>query len=429
MNAPVKVPPVTLNGPEIVTFGCRLNAYESEVMRGHAAAAGLGDAVIVNTCAVTAEAERQARQAIRRLRRERPGARIIVTGCAAQIDPQAFADMPSVDQVIGNEEKLDAASWLKLAQPETARVQVADIMVVKETAGHLVAGFDGRARAFLEIQQGCDHRCTFCIIPFGRGNNRSVPLENIIAQAQALVQAGYREIVLTGVDITGYGGDLPGTPGLGQVVRRLLAAVPQLTRLRLSSLDPVEVDDELLALIAGEKRLMPHLHLSLQAGDDMILKRMKRRHSRADAVEFFARVRALRPDMVFGADLIAGFPTETEEMFENSLRLVEDCGLTYLHVFPYSARKGTPAARMPQVPGDVRKARAKQLRDAGDAALARWLDSRIGQNAALLVEQGRVARDPFYAPVELDADFAPGSIVAAELMRSDGKRLYARTLS
>ncbi|NUB28581.1 tRNA (N(6)-L-threonylcarbamoyladenosine(37)-C(2))-methylthiotransferase MtaB, partial [Azospirillum brasilense] len=326
------------NEPEIVTFGCRLNTYESEVMRTHARNAGLGDVVIVNTCAVTSEAERQARQTIRKLRRERPNARIVVTGCAAQIDPQRYGAMPEVDQVLGNQEKLQPESW-GLAPAE--KVLVNDIMSVKETAGHLIGGFEDRARAFVQVQQGCDHRCTFCIIPYGRGPSRSVPIGAVVEQVQALVKAGYNEVVLSGVDITSFGPDLPGTPTLGQMVRRLLALVPELPRLRLSSLDCIEIDDDLWRLIETEPRLMPHLHLSLQAGDDMILKRMKRRHSRADAIAFCERVRALRPDMVFGADFIAGFPTETDEMFENTMRLVEECGLTWLHVFPYSPRPGT----------------------------------------------------------------------------------------
>ncbi|MFQ6018533.1 MAG: tRNA (N(6)-L-threonylcarbamoyladenosine(37)-C(2))-methylthiotransferase MtaB, partial [Kiloniellaceae bacterium] len=348
--------------PKIITFGCRLNAYESEVMRDHARASGLQNAVIVNTCAVTAEAERQARQAIRRARREHPGARLIVTGCAAQIAPQAYAAMPEVDRVLGNAEKLKAASF---GPDERARVLVNDIMAVKETAAHLIQGFAERTRAFVQVQQGCDHRCTFCIIPFGRGNSRSVPLGEVVAQVRTLVEGGTAEVVLSGVDVTSYGRDLPGGPGLGQMMRRLLRLVPALPRLRLSSVDPAELDEDLLRLIAEEARLMPHLHLSLQSGDDLILKRMKRRHGRADALGLCARVRALRPDVVFGADLIAGFPTETEAMFRNTLRAVEDCGLTYLHVFPYSARPGTPAARMPQVPAPTRKERAARLRAAG----------------------------------------------------------------
>src|SRR4051794_2460406 len=348
---------------KLITLGCRLNTFESEVMRGHAAAAGLSDAIIVNTCAVTAEAERQARQAIRKARRENPQAKIIVTGCAAQIAPEKYAALPEVDHVLGNSEKLEAASFQRIADGSANdRIAVSDIMLVKETAAHLISGFAERSRAFVEIQQGCDHRCTFCIIPFGRGNNRSVPVGEVVARVRKLVDNGFREIVLTGVDITGYGSDLPGTPQLGQLVRRILALVPELERLRLSSLDVIEVDDELLRLIGEEPRLMPHLHLSLQAGDDMILKRMKRRHLRGDAIRFSEQVRRLRPDVVLGADLIAGFPTEDEAMFRNSLALVEECGLTFLHVFPFSARHGTPAAKMPQVPGDVRRERAGRLR-------------------------------------------------------------------
>ena len=340
------------DGVEIVTFGCRLNAVESEVMRGHARAAGLDDVVVVNTCAVTSEAERQARQAIRRLRRERPGATLIVTGCAAQIDPDRFAAMPEVDRVVGNDEKMKAETFATLDGP---RVRVNDIMAVRETAPHLVEAFEGRARAFVQVQQGCDHRCTFCIIPYGRGNSRSVPIGEVVRQVRTLVEAGYREVVLTGVDVTSYGPDLPGAPRLGQMVRRLLAQVPDLPRLRLSSLDPVEIDDDLWRLIAEEPRLMPHLHLSVQAGNDLILKRMKRRHLRADAIDVCRRARDLRPEIAFGADLIAGFPTEDEAMFADTLNLVGEAGLTYLHVFPYSPRPGTPAAKMPQVPGAAAK--------------------------------------------------------------------------
>jgi threonylcarbamoyladenosine tRNA methylthiotransferase MtaB len=398
---------------EILTFGCRLNAYESEVMRGHAQAAGMADAIIVNTCAVTAEAERQARQAIRRARRDRPDAQIIVTGCAAQIDPAAFAAMPEVSRVIGNAEKLNAASWGGVAE---ARVSVNDIMSVTETASHLTAGFDGKARAFIQVQNGCDHRCTFCIIPYGRGPARSVPMGAIVAETRALVEAGFREIVMTGVDLTSYGPDLPGQPTLGQMVRRLLAAVPALERLRLSSLDPVEIDEDLWRLIAEEPRLMPHLHLSIQAGDDMVLKRMKRRHARADAIDTCHRARALRPGIVFGADLIAGFPTETDAMFTNSLNLLDECGLTWLHIFPYSARKGTPAARMPQVPMDGRKARAAELRAAGERRIDLFLAGQIGTEIAALVEKPGEGRSEHYAPVKLADDLAPvGSIVRARV--------------
>ncbi len=397
--------------PEIITFGCRLNAFESEVMRGHARAAGLGDAVIVNTCAVTAEAERQARQAIRRARRERPGARIIVTGCAAQIDPKAYGAMAEVDRVLGNEEKLRAESFRPGAEE---RVAVADIMAVTETAGHLIEGFEDRARAFVQVQQGCDHRCTFCIIPYGRGNSRSVPLGEVVRQVRTLTENGIREVVLTGVDITDYGKDLPGAPGLGQMMRRLLAQVSALARLRLSSVDPVEIDEETLAVFAGEPRVMPHLHLSLQAGNDLILKRMKRRHLMADVTRLCARIRALRPEVVFGADLIAGFPTESEAMFADSLAAIEDLGLTYLHVFPYSPRPGTPAARMPQVPRAERKARAARLRAAGAAALARFLDGRVGSTAQVLVEKDGFGRSEHYAPVALP-DGVAGEVVAARI--------------
>lgn len=409
---------------EVVNFGCRLNIHEGEVMRAHAAAAGLDDAVIVNTCAVTAEAERQARQAIRRLRRERPEARIIVTGCAAQIDAASFSAMPEVDRVVGNQEKLQAATWTG-SEP----VAVGDIMSARETASHLVEGFDDRTRAFLQIQNGCDHRCTFCIIPYGRGNSRSVPLGQVVDQARALVAAGYAEIVLTGVDITSYGADLPGRPTLGQAIRRLLNLVPELQRLRLSSLDVVEIDGELMRLIAEEPRLMPHLHLSLQAGHDLILKRMKRRHSRADALRLVAEVRARRPDTVFGADLIAGFPTEDDAMFQATLDLVTDCDLTWLHAFPYSARRGTPAARMPQVPGDVRRERAARLRALGAAQVARYFDRRIGGQARVLVERGGTAgRDDHHAPVRLAdaARLAPGRLVATTIVGTADGHLIGR---
>ena len=397
-------------GAEIITFGCRLNAYESEVIRSHTE--GLAGTIVVNTCAVTAEAERQARQAIRRARRQAPNARIVVTGCAAQIDPHAFAAMPEVDQVIGNAEKLRPGSFLA---PDTARISVDDIMAVHETAPHLITGFEGRARAFVQVQNGCDHRCTFCIIPFGRGPSRSVPMGEIARQVRGLVEAGYREVVLTGVDLTSYGGDLPGRPSLGQMTRRLLAAVPELPRLRLSSIDVAEVDDALMALIAGEPRLMPHLHLSLQAGDDTVLKRMKRRHSRADALGFCAAVRRLRPDMVFGADLIAGFPTESEDAFRRTLDLVAEAGLVYLHVFPYSPRPGTPAARMPEVPVTLRKERARRLRHAGDAALAAFLASRVGAEARVLIERHGEGRSEQFAPVRVSNVAAPGTIVGARI--------------
>ena len=410
------------NQVRILTFGCRLNAFESEVMRQHARDAGLEDVVIVNTCAVTAEAERQARQAIRRARRENPDSRIIVTGCAAQIDPDRYAAMPEVDRVLGNEEKLRAENFLPGA---SAAVAVDDIMTVRETVPHLVEGFEGRARAFVQIQQGCDHRCTFCIIPFGRGNSRSAPVGTIVDQTRRLVEAGYREIVLTGVDITGYGADLPGRPRLGQMARRLLALVPDLPRLRLTSVDCVEVadDEDLMRLIAEEERLMPHLHLSLQAGDDMILKRMKRRHSHADAIEFCRRARDLRPGIAFGADLIAGFPTETDEMFRRSLDLVEECDLTWLHVFPYSVREGTPAARMPQVPRAVRKERAALLRAAGDRAAERFLDAQAGKDATVLVERDDSGYSEHFAPVRLTRPAPEGTLVRARIERRQGLKL------
>jgi threonylcarbamoyladenosine tRNA methylthiotransferase MtaB len=407
----------------IVTFGCRLNAYESEVMREHARAAETGtETIIVNTCAVTAEAERQARQAIRKLRRDHPGARIVVTGCAAQVDPARFAAMPEIDQVLGNAEKMQPAIF---AAPPPERIHVTDIFQVRETAEHLVSGFDGRARAFVEVQQGCDHRCTFCIIPFGRGNNRSVPLGRVVDQARALVAQGFAELVLTGVDVTAYGADLPGRPGLGQLVRRLLAQVPELPRLRLSSLDPVEVDDDLLRAIAEEERLMPHFHLSVQAGDDMILKRMKRRHLRADVIALAGRLRSLRGDVALGADIIAGFPTEDEAMFQRSLDLVDEVGLTHLHVFPFSSRPGTPAARMPRLPGDVVKARAAALRVKGEAAMGAFLDRRIGRTVSVLVEQGGQGFSEHYLPVRLPGAPAEGTILTARATGRDGAVLVA----
>ena len=399
---------------EIITFGCRLNAFESEVIRRAAAAAGLRDAVVVNTCAVTAEAERQARQAIRRARRRHPEAMIIVTGCAAEIDPEGYAELPEVDRVLGNRAKLQAQSYL----PEgTSSANL------KETASHLVDGFEGKSRAFLEVQQGCDHRCTFCIIPYARGPSRSVPMGLIADQARRLVAAGYREIVLTGVDLTAYGADLPGTPSLGQMVRRLLGAVPELERLRLSSLDPAEIDSELWRLLAEQKRLMPHLHLSLQAGDDLVLKRMKRRHSRADAIAAARRARALRPEIALGADLIAGFPTETEDMFRRTLDLVAECGLAFVHVFPYSARPGTPAARMPQLPDLLVTERAARLRATGERALAADLSSRVGSETDVLLERPGVGRAEFYAAVECSTPGVSGSVVRMRLIESGRNRL------
>lgn len=413
----------------VVTLGCRLNAYESEVMRGHASAAGLDDAVIVNTCAVTSEAVRQAAQAIRRLRREDPRARIIVTGCAAQIEPDRFAAMPEVDAVVGNAEKMQARTFQDLSTADTPRVVVNDIMSVRETAHAMIDGFGSRARAYVQVQNGCDHRCTFCVIPFGRGPSRSVPAGEVVAQVRRLADAGYPEIVLTGVDITAYGLDLPGTMRLGGLVRHILRHVPQLKRLRLSSIDQIEVDRHLMDAIAEEPRLMPHLHLSLQSGDDMILKRMKRRHTRADAVDFCDEVRRLRPDAVFGADLIAGFPTETEAMFGNSLRLVDRCGLTFLHVFPFSHRPGTPAGRMPQVAGSEIKHRAARLREKGRAALAAYLDAQVGQQVELLMERRDLGRTPGFAEVEVDAGATTGEIVNVRVTASDGSRLRGEPIA
>jgi len=411
---------------QIINFGCRLNQYEAELMRNRARDAGLENTIIINSCAVTAEATRQARQAVRKARRDHAGARIIVTGCAAQIEPQRFADMPEVDLVLGNMEKLDSASYTTQAQRndfgarDSERVRVNDIMSVRETAGHLIEGLEGRARAFVQIQNGCDHRCTFCIIPFGRGPSRSVPAGEVVDQVRRLAANGYREVVLTGVDITSYGGDLPGRVTLGRLVMQILKHVPELARLRLSSLDVVELDEALFEAVASEKRLMPHLHLSLQAGDDMILKRMKRRHLRNDAIALCARLRRLRPDLVLGADLIAGFPTETEEMFENSLRLIEDCGLTWLHVFPYSAREGTPAARMPQLPGAVRKERAAKLRAAGAQALQRHLQGLIGSRRLILMETAMRGRTECYTEVELDHMCEPGALQIVQITGVSG---------
>ena len=403
---------------EILTFGCRLNAYESEVMRTHAGA--LDDTIIVNTCAVTAEAERQARQAIRRAARARPDARIVVTGCAAQLQPEAWAALPGVARVLGNLEKLRPESWAA-----DAPSAVADIMTVRETAAHLVTGFAGRARAFVQVQQGCDHRCTFCIIPFGRGPSRSVPVGAVVAQARTLLQAGYHEVVLTGVDIASYGGDLPGAPTLGQLVRRLLALVPELGRLRLSSVDPAAIDADLWRLVAEEPRLMPHLHLSLQAGSDLVLKRMKRRHGRGDALAAIGRARALRPGIAIGADLIAGFPTETGAMFQKTLDLVDECGLTHLHVFPFSPRPGTPAARMQQVDGAVVKERARLLREFGAAALRRHLDGEIGATRRVLVESQNTGHTEQFTKVVLAAPADSGTIIDVPIAAHDGRQLLA----
>ena len=404
-----------MSAPDIITMGCRLNTFESEVIRGHAVQAGLDDAIIINTCAVTAEAERQARQTIRKAHRKNPEKRIIVTGCAAQLNPETFAAMPEVDDVIGNEEKMRAETFASLNGH--AEIQVADIMTVKETASHLVKGFDGRSRAFVQIQQGCDHRCTFCIIPFARGNNRSVPLGAIVEQTRTLIKEGYSEIVLTGVDICSYGTDLPGQPQLGEIIKRLLVQVPELMRLRLSSLDPAAMDDALFDTLANEPRLMPHLHLSLQAMDDMVLKRMKRRHLRDDAFRVVQRARAVRPDVVFGADLITGFPTETREMFENTLSSVSDLGLTHLHVFPYSEREGTPAAKMPTVDVPERKARAQEIRAAGDIALNHFMSAEIGNAVNVLVEKNGRGLTQHYVPAYIIDGAEPGEIITGHVVR------------
>lgn len=414
--------------PVFATLGCRLNAYETEAMKELSAAAGLENAVVVNTCAVTAEAVRKAKQEIRRLSRENPGAAIIVTGCAAQTEPETFAAMPEVTRVIGNHEKMQAETWTGLRAPdligETEKVRVDDIMSVRETAGHLIDGF-GRHRAYVQVQNGCDHRCTFCIIPFGRGNSRSVPAGVVVEQIKRLVGRGFNEVVLTGVDLTSWGADLPGAPRLGDLVMRILRLVPDLARLRISSIDSIEADENLMLAIATEPRLMPHLHLSLQHGDDMILKRMKRRHLRDDAIAFCEEARRLRPGIVFGADIIAGFPTETEAMFENSLKLVGDCGLTFLHVFPYSARKGTPAARMPAVRGPLIKERAARLRAAGEAALLRHLQAEVGQERVILTEGPRIGRTEFFTEVAFARDMPEGTILSARIAGQDGARLLA----
>jgi threonylcarbamoyladenosine tRNA methylthiotransferase MtaB len=405
---------------DVVTFGCRLNSYESEVIRRKAAAAGLDDTVVLNTCAVTGEAVRQAKQVIRRVRREKPDSRIVVTGCAAQTEAKAFADMPEVDCVVGNEEKFDAPRWAA-----ADKIAVSDIMAVKTMRPHAIDHIEGHTRAFVQVQNGCDHRCTFCIIPFGRGNSRSLPLDDVVSQTQRLVANGYREIVLTGVDITSYGSDLPGAPRLGALVRRILKKVPDLARLRLSSIDSVEADSDLLAALADEPRLMPHLHLSLQAGDDLVLKRMKRRHSRADAIAFCEQVRRLRPDVIFGADIIAGFPTESDDMFSRSLDLIDDCGLTQLHVFPFSPRPGTPAARMPQVDRSIVKDRARRLREKGEAALRRHLDREVGARRRVLAEARGLARTEQFTPVRLSAPITPGAILDVTLTGHDGRQLLA----
>ncbi|MFQ6546782.1 tRNA (N(6)-L-threonylcarbamoyladenosine(37)-C(2))-methylthiotransferase MtaB [Aestuariibius sp. 2305UL40-4] len=412
-----------MTAPRFTTFGCRLNAYETEAMADLAVQAGLEDVHIVNTCAVTAEAVRKARQEIRRIRREAPGARIVVTGCAAQTEPETFAAMEEVDHIVGNTEKMQAKTWADLDQTE--RVQVNDIMSVTETAGHLIDGFGTRSRAYVQVQNGCDHRCTFCIIPYGRGNSRSVPAGVVVDQIKRLVDRGYNEVVLTGVDLTSWGADLPGQPPLGDLVRRILKLVPDLPRLRISSIDSIEADPALMEAVATEPRLMPHLHLSLQHGDDLILKRMKRRHLRDDAIRFCEEARRFRPDMTFGADIIAGFPTETDAAFENSLRLVEECDLTWLHVFPYSPRRGTPAARMPQVDGRRIKDRAARLRAAGDAAVQRHLIAQAGQIHRILTENARMGRTEQFTEVAFASDQPAGQIITARIAGHDRNRLTA----
>jgi threonylcarbamoyladenosine tRNA methylthiotransferase MtaB len=419
---------------DVVTFGCRLNAYEGEVIRRHAQAAGLTDAVIVNTCAVTAEAVRQSRQAVRKLKRQRPDTPVVVTGCAAQTEPESFAQMPEVALVLGNEEKISPQAWREHREALTRvsfglaaeeKIAVNDIMAVRETAAHLIDGLEGRVRAFVQVQNGCDHRCTFCIIPYGRGNSRSVPMGEVVAQVRSLCARGYQEVILTGVDLTSYGANLPGAHKLGTLVKQILKHVPELARLRVSSIDAVEADCDLLDVFANDARLMPHLHLSLQAGDDLILKRMKRRHSRADAIAFCAAMRRLRADVVFGGDIIAGFPTETEDMFVRSLDLVDACGLTHLHVFPFSPRPGTPAARMPQVRREVIKDRARRLREKGDAALRRHLEAQVGARRQVLVESREVGRTEHFTRVRLAGPTQPGTIVEVAVTGHDGRQLLA----
>lgn len=417
---------------DVVTLGCRLNAFESEVIKREAERAGIGDAIVINTCAVTNEAVAQARQTIRKLRRERPDVRIVVTGCAAQTQAQMFAEMSEVDRVLGNDDKMRTEAWrttravfdAPALDPER-KVAVADIMAVTVMAPHLVDGFHtGLPRVFVQVQNGCDHRCTFCIIPYGRGNSRSLAMGVVVDQIRTLVEAGHAEIVLTGVDLTSYGADLPGAPKLGTLTKQILKHVPDLKRLRISSIDSIEVDRDLLDVIANDERLMPHLHLSLQAGDDLVLKRMKRRHSRADAVEFCAQVRRMRPDIAFGADIIAGFPTETEEMFVRSQSLVEECDLTFLHVFPYSPRPGTPAARMPQVDGRAIKDRARRLRETGDAALRRRLNAEVGNTRQVLIESGTQGRTEHFVPVAIEG-LTPGSVHTLNIAGHDGARLFS----
>ncbi|MEM6495912.1 MAG: tRNA (N(6)-L-threonylcarbamoyladenosine(37)-C(2))-methylthiotransferase MtaB [Pseudomonadota bacterium] len=419
-----------IDATRVVTLGCRLNTYESEIIRQNMAVAGLEDAIVVNTCAVTTEAVRQAAQSIRKLRRSNPEAKIVVTGCAAQIEPERFADMIEVDHVIGNAEKLKPETFGLLAQPEAERIQVTDIMEVRETAEHLVDGFASRVRAYVQVQNGCDHRCTFCIIPYGRGPSRSVPAGTVVDQIARLVDNGHKEVVLTGVDITSYGPVLPGTPSLGRLVKQILKHVPELERLRLSSLDQVEIDPHLMDAIGSEPRLMPHLHLSMQAGDDLTLKRMKRRHLRKDAIAFCRQAKELRPDVVFGADLIAGFPTETEEMFQRTMDIVDECELTYLHVFPFSPRIGTPAAKMPQVEKRIIKERAARLRDKAAARLNDYYSNQTDNITDVLMERESMGRTPQYAQVLCKSTIAqPGDVVRAQVTGHNGQQLLAEPLS
>ena len=422
---------MTVPAPKLSTLGCRLNAYESEAMRELATSSGLSDTVIINTCAVTAEAVRKSKQEVRKLRKENPNAKVIVTGCAAQIDPDSFADMAEVDFVIGNSEKMVKETWSQFSENNdfgTEKIKVDDIMSVNETAGHLIDGFGSRSRAYVQVQNGCDHRCTFCIIPFGRGNSRSVPAGVIVDQIKRLVDKGFNEVVLTGVDLTSWGADLPNSPKLGDLIMRILKLVPDLSRLRISSIDSIEVDENLMQAIATEKRLMPHLHLSLQHGDDLILKRMKRRHSRNDAIKFCEDARKMRPEITFGADIIAGFPTETDEHFESSVNLIKDCGLTWLHIFPYSPREGTPAARMPQVNGNQIKRRASILRDLGTKQIKSHLSSQLGKDHSILMENGYMGRTEQFTEVKFDKEQIEGSIVLGKITDANEKQLFATAI-
>ena len=422
---------MTITTPKLSTLGCRLNAYETEAMRELATSSGLNDAVIINTCAVTSEAVRNSKQEVRKLRKENPSAKVIVTGCAAQIDPNSFASMAEVDFVIGNSEKMDKETWTQFSENKdfgTEKIKVDDIMSVNETASHLIDGFGSRSRAYVQVQNGCDHRCTFCIIPFGRGNSRSVPAGVIVDQIKRLVDKGFNEVVLTGVDLTSWGADLPNSPKLGDLIMRILKLVPDLSRLRISSIDSIEVDENLMHAIATEKRLMPHLHLSLQHGDDLILKRMKRRHSRADAIKFCEEARKVRPEITFGADIIAGFPTETDEHFENSVKLIQDCGLTWLHIFPYSPRAGTPAARMPQVNGNQIKRRAAILRGLGAKQIQSHLSSQLGKDHRILMENSYMGRTEQFSEVKFDKEQIEGSIVLGKITNANEKQLFATAI-